>query len=117
VNAAYYATLSHKLRDAIKEKKRGMLNRGVRLLRDNAPVYTAAVANAAVKKYGFKEIEHPPDSPDLAPSDYYLFSKLKMDLRGSKFDDDEVKTTVMKHFADKEPEYFFEGHRVTSSQM
>jgi hypothetical protein len=27
------------------------------------------------------------------------------------------KTAVMEHFAAKEPEYFVEGHRVTSSQM
>jgi histone-lysine N-methyltransferase SETMAR len=60
-----------------------------------------------VKERGFQEIEHPPYSPDLAPTDYYLFSKLKKDLLGRKFDDDEeVKTAVMEHFADKEPEYF-----------
>ena len=79
--------------------------RGVRLLHDNAPVHTAAVAKDAVKKCDFQEIEHPPYSPDLAPSDYYLFSKLKKDLRGRKFDDDdEVKRAVMEHFADKDPE-------------
>ena len=105
VNAAYYASLLHKLRDAIKEKMRGMLSHGVCLLHDNAPVHTAAVAKAAVKECGFSEIKHPPYSPDLAPSDYYLFSKLKKDLRGRKFDDEEeVKTAVMEHFADKEPE-------------
>ena len=87
MNAAYYASLLHKLRDAIKEKRRGMLSRGVRLHHDNAPVHTAAVAKAAVKECGFKEIEHPPYSPDLAPSDCYLFSKLQKDLRGRKFDD------------------------------
>jgi len=48
-------------------------------------------------------------SPDLAPSDCYLFSKLKKALWGKKFDDDEVKTAVMDHFADKEPEYFLKG--------
>ncbi|GFG35116.1 hypothetical protein Cfor_09604, partial [Coptotermes formosanus] len=47
--------------------------------------------------------------PDLAPSDYYLFSKLKKDLRGRNFDDDEVKTAVMEDFADKEPEYFLKS--------
>jgi len=110
VNAAYYASLLHKLRDAIKEKRRGMLSRGVRLLHDNAPVHTAAVAKAAVKECGFEEIEHPPYSPDLAPCDYYLFSKLKKDLRGRKFDEEEeVKAAVMEHFADKEPEYFLKG--------
>ena len=49
VNAAYYASLLHKLRDAIKEKRLGMLSRGVGLLHDNAPVHTAAVAKDAVK--------------------------------------------------------------------
>ena len=76
VNATYYASLLHKLCDAIKEKRRGMLSRGFRLLHDNAPVHTASVAKAAVKECGFKEMEHPPYSPDLAPTDYHFFSKL-----------------------------------------
>ena len=76
VNAAYYASLLHKLRDAIKEKRQGMLSCGVRLLHNNTPVHTVAVAKAAVKEHGFEEIEHTPYSPDLAPSDYYLFSTL-----------------------------------------
>jgi len=62
-----------------------------------------------VKECGFEEIDHLPYTPDLAPSDYYLFSKLKKDLRGKKFDDEEVKTAVMEHFADKEPDYFLKG--------
>ena len=110
VNTAYYASLLHKLRDTIKEKRRGMLRRGVHLIHDNAPVHTVAVAKAAVKECGFEEIEHPPYSPDLAPSDYYLFSELKKDLWGKKSDDDEeVKTAVMEYFAYKEPEYFLKG--------
>ena len=96
MNAAYYASLLHILRDAIREKRRGMLSRGVGLLHDHAAVHTAAVAKDAVKECGVKEIEHPPYSPDLAPSDYYLFSKLKKGLGGRKFDDDEeVKTAVI----------------------
>jgi histone-lysine N-methyltransferase SETMAR len=42
------------------------------LLHDNAPAHTAAVAKDAVKECGFEEIEHPPYSPDLAPTDYYF---------------------------------------------
>jgi len=80
------------------------------LLHDNAPVHMVAFAKAAVKDCGFEEIEHPPYSPDLAPCDYYHFSKLKKDLQDKKFDDDEkVKTAVKEHFADKEPEYFLKG--------
>jgi len=110
VNAACCASLLHKLRDAIK-KRRGMLGRGVLLLHDNAPVHTAAVAKATVKECGFEELEHPPYSPDLAPRDYYLFSKLKKDLQCRKFDDEEeeVKAAVMERFTDKEPEYVLKG--------
>ena len=54
VNDAYYASVLHKLRDTVKEKRRGMLSRGVCLLHDNAPVHTAAVAKAAGKECGFE---------------------------------------------------------------
>jgi histone-lysine N-methyltransferase SETMAR len=54
--------------------------RGVRLLHGNAPAHTSV----AVQCCDFQELYHPPYSPDLAPSDYFLFSKLKSDLRGKK---------------------------------
>ena len=73
MNAEYYASPLHKLSDAIKEKRQDMFSCGVGLLHDNAPVHTVAVAKAAVKECGFKEIEHPPYSLNLAPCDYYLF--------------------------------------------
>jgi transposase len=95
---------------AIKKKRRGKLTHGVRLLHDNAPVHTATVAKAAVLECGFQEIDHPPYSPDLAPSDYYLFSKLKSDLRGRKFNnDEEVKAAVETHFDTKGEDYFLRG--------
>jgi hypothetical protein len=62
----------HKLHDAIKERIRGILSRGVHLLHYNATVDVAAVAKAEVKECGFQEIDHPIYSPDLASSDYYL---------------------------------------------
>ena len=60
MNAVYYASLLHKLCDTIKEKRRGILSRGVCLLHDNAAVHMAAVAKAAVKEFGFEEMStHP----------------------------------------------------------
>jgi transposase len=32
-------------------------------------------------------LEHPPYSPDLAPSDFFLFPKMKEILKGRHFDD------------------------------
>ncbi|CAH2106402.1 unnamed protein product [Euphydryas editha] len=59
--------------DAIKEKRRGKLSRGVMLLHDNAPVHISSVSMAAIKECGFTELNHPPYRPDLAPSDKLLF--------------------------------------------
>jgi histone-lysine N-methyltransferase SETMAR len=110
VNGIYYASLLHRLRQEIKEKRRGKLARGVLLLQDNAPVHTAAIAKGAVRDCGFTEIEHPPYSPDMAPCDYFLFSALKKDLRGRKFKtDDELQSAVLEHFEGKPPEYFYKG--------
>ena len=107
VNAAYYASLLHKLRDAIKEKRRGKLSKNILLLHDNAPVHKAQVAQAAIRECGFTEIDPPPYSPDLAPSDFFLFKNLKKELRGKKFQNDEdLKSAVIDHFENKDSNYF-----------
>lgn len=110
INAACYASTLCILKEAIKEKRRGKLTAGVLLLHDNAPVHTARIAKAAVRDCGFEEINHPPYSPDLAPSDYFLFPNLKKDLRGKRFsDDEELKAAINSHFSDKEESYFLQG--------
>ncbi|KAK3096048.1 hypothetical protein FSP39_022480 [Pinctada imbricata] len=43
----------------------------------NAPVAKSVTAMAAIHDCGFDLIEHLPYSPDLAPSDFHLFPKLK----------------------------------------
>ncbi|GBP07735.1 Histone-lysine N-methyltransferase SETMAR [Eumeta japonica] len=73
------------------------------VLQDNASVHTARVSRQALKDTGFSEIDHPPYSPDLAPSDYFLFSNLKKELRGRRFvDDNQMKMAVESHFDCKE---------------
>jgi len=37
-------------------------------------------------------VPHPPYSPDLAPSDFFLFPKLKMKLKGWRFQTEEIQT-------------------------
>jgi hypothetical protein len=94
----------------MSKKNGGMLSRGMKLLHDNAPVHTAAVAKAALRECGFIELNHRPYSPDRAPSDYLLFGKLKSDLRGRRFNEDsEVKSAVFGHFEDQTSDYFYEG--------
>ncbi|GBP37908.1 Histone-lysine N-methyltransferase SETMAR [Eumeta japonica] len=84
-----------KAREAVVQKRRGKLSRGVLFLQDNTSVHTARVSRQPLKDTGFSEIDHPPYSPDLAPSDYFLFSNLKKELRGRRVvDDNQMKMAV-----------------------
>ncbi|UYV69704.1 hypothetical protein LAZ67_7000325 [Cordylochernes scorpioides] len=48
------------------------------------------------EKIGFEVLEHPAYSPDLAPSDYFLFGLLKKELKGKRFDSDEDVQKVVQ---------------------
>lgn len=86
ITGDYYASLLTQLKQEIKSKRRGMVTKGVLLLHDNAPAHSSAVAIQKAAALGFEILQHPPYSPDLAPSDFFLFGKLKSHLRGTSFD-------------------------------
>lgn len=46
------------LANPVKEKGRGKLSKGVRLIHGDVPVHTALIAKAVVKDCGFREISH-----------------------------------------------------------
>jgi len=89
----YYGEVLTNLRQAMKEKRRGMLTRGQLLLHGNAPAHMPRVAQAIVKDIGFELLSQPPHSPNLAPSDFCLFRHLKQHLRGTRFFDDDKPAT------------------------
>ena len=82
------------LRTAIREKRRGKLSKGVLLQQDNARVHTCKVAIDAVERNEYELISYPAYSPDLAPSDFFLFPILKKDIRGLHFRSDEEVVTA-----------------------
>lgn len=56
---------------------------------------------------GFKLLTHPPYSPDLAPSDFFLFSDLNRMPAGRKFkSNDEVIGETEAYFDEKENSYY-----------
>lgn len=57
-----------------------------RLHHDNAPSHTSLVVRDHFAKNSTHIIPQPPYSPDLAPCDFWLFSKLKRPLRGHRFE-------------------------------
>jgi len=77
INAEYYSSLLVQLKDILKEKRRGKFTKGVLFLHDNAPAHRALATQKKLAYLGFRCLDHPPYSPDLAPSDYHLFPGLK----------------------------------------
>ena len=77
INGEYYAILFRQLGTEIKSKWPEMVTKGVLFHQDNAPAHKSLVAMPAIRDCGFELVDHPPYSPDLAPSDYYLFPIMK----------------------------------------
>ena len=92
------------------KKRRGKHSKGVMLQQNNPRVHTCKVAMDAVERNGYELIPHPAYSPDLAPSDFFLFPNLKKDIRGLHFrSDEEVVTAVEEWVNEKDLDFFSSG--------
>jgi hypothetical protein len=69
---------------AHKQKKKLILHL------DNSPIHTAKVAKAKLSQMPVHFAPHPPYSPDLAPSDFFLFGYLKEKIFGLEFESPEA---------------------------
>ena len=79
-------------------------------MHENSPAYTPQVVMVAVTECGFEILPHPRYSPDLAHSNFYLFPKLKTNIRGRNFGSNEgVIDAVNEYLADQEKDFYFEG--------
>lgn len=98
VNKQYYLSVMRRLREAIRLKRPELwANNSWFLHHDNAPSHTALVLRDFFAKNSTHIVPQPPYSPDLAPCDFWLFSKLKRPLRGHRFDTiEEIKAESKK---------------------
>jgi histone-lysine N-methyltransferase SETMAR len=61
-------------------------------------------------KTGWENFDHPPYGPDLAPSDFHLFPKMKEFLGGKQMAaDEEVKEPVTNWLNGLAPDFYDEG--------
>jgi len=68
---------------------------------DNAPTHKSVLAMGNLRDLHYELLEHPHYPPDLAPSDFYLFPKLKFFLAGQHFSSNqEAIAPVEGYFAD-----------------
>ncbi|KAI6646965.1 Transposase [Oopsacas minuta] len=87
INRDYYVDELKELRKASKCEMRGKLTRGALLQHYNARPHESSKTMAAIDDLRFECLPHPPYSPDLAPSDYWLFGEMRRPLRGKRFED------------------------------
>ena len=109
VTGAYYVEVLRKLRAKLAEKRPGKLYCGILFHHDNAPAHSFRIVRDVLREIWWKLLPHPPNSPDLAPSDFF-FPKLKKHLKGVYFNDTNkakqaAKTWLTKWLAD----YFKNG--------
>jgi len=110
INAVRYCKTMDRLREAVRRKRPGLLQKGVVLLHDNATPHTANLTQEWFQRYGWEVLPHPPHSPDLAPSDFHLFGPLKRHLSGKRFQsDDAVVAEVHTWLKSLDGNFFTEG--------
>ncbi|XP_014482317.1 PREDICTED: histone-lysine N-methyltransferase SETMAR-like [Dinoponera quadriceps] len=94
-----YCQQLDKLNAAIKEKRPELVNRkGVIFHHNNVRPHTSLVTRQKLMELGWELMLHPPYSPDIAPSDYYLFRSLQNYLDGKTFKDDEAVKSHLDQF-------------------
>lgn len=98
-------------------KRPALQKKVVPFLQGNAPAHKSRQASAKLAQLRFELIEQPSYSPDLAPSDYFLFGHLKNSLGGKRFSsNEEVKAAVNAYFQSNDAEFYSRGMKALKSR-
>jgi [histone H3]-lysine36 N-dimethyltransferase SETMAR len=108
VTADIYCKQLDRMSAKLKIKRPRLVNKNqVILLHDNARPHTAQKTRQKIKELGYEILPHPAYSPDIAPSDYYLFRSLQHHLKGQRFASIEAIKKTIKDFFDKKDITFY----------
>jgi hypothetical protein len=87
VNKEYYLEVMRRLCNAIRRKRPDLWVENSWILHhDNAPAHTSMLIRNYLAKHSTNMAPQAPYSPDMAPCDFFLFPKLKLPLRGKRFE-------------------------------
>ena len=84
VNQTFYLQVLERLRNRVVCVRCEIANTWF-LHHDNAPSHTSFTVREFLSQRNITMLPHPPYSPDLAPCDFFLFPKLKTQLKGHHF--------------------------------
>ena len=98
VNKEYYVKVLREFRKRFRQKKPALFKSAQwHFQQDNAAAHNIILVTNYLTKIGIKTVPQPPYCPDLAPCDFWLFPKLKENLRGCRYETiEEMKEAVTK---------------------
>ncbi|PNF43793.1 hypothetical protein B7P43_G09754 [Cryptotermes secundus] len=94
------------------EHKTRRMDGGIVFLHDNTRLHTARWTASLLQEFSWEVFNHPPYSPDLAPSDFHLFLHLKKFLSGERqhFENDrEAEMVVTQWFQSQAADFYDTG--------
>jgi histone-lysine N-methyltransferase SETMAR len=101
ITGEYYSNLLTRLDENSRDKRSGLQKTNIIFHQDNAPAHKSVLAMGKLSDLHYELLEHPPYSPDLVPSGFCLFPKLKLFLAGQRFfSNQEAIAAVERYFAD-----------------
>jgi [histone H3]-lysine36 N-dimethyltransferase SETMAR len=110
ITANVYTEQLTRVQNALIQKQTALVSRkGVLLLHDNARPHVAAVVQEKIMELDWELLPHPPYSPDIAPSDYYLFRSLQNNLKDLSFENEDHVKTHLQNFFDSKPRAFYKA--------
>ena len=110
INAEIYSNQLERVKEAMAENRPHRSSKDVLFLHDNARPHASKVTKKKLRELGWEVLEHPPYSPDLAPSDYHLFRSLQHYLKGKQFRRmEEISENISAFFALKPTGFYVKG--------
>jgi len=87
VKFGFYCSVLCNLKEDIRRKRPELLRAGKWLLQEeNAPSHQTFVTREFLAQHSIITLPHPPYSPDLAHCEVFLFQKMKLQLKGCRFE-------------------------------
>lgn len=88
INQIYFRGIFRRFDEAFRRRCPRSTVRGRLFVHmDNTPVHNANLTLQLIRNLGWSHLPQLPYSPDLAPCDFWLFQRIKKDLRGRRFRD------------------------------
>jgi histone-lysine N-methyltransferase SETMAR len=111
INSAVYCQQLDRVNECLKEKRPHLVNRkGIVFHQNNARPHVSKMMQQKLKELNWEILDHPPYSPDLAPSDYHLFRSLQKHLINKKSERfEEVNFAILAYFESKPISFYKAG--------